>query len=114
MQKSKRKKSEFYHVRYNKVGINQSIAAEILEVEVEQVKQWDIEGAPRMAIKLLLLWDRKHVNWHGWDGWLFSRNRLLYKRKIFRPETILTDRQFRENLENEAQAILNILNNTTP
>jgi len=45
----------------------------VLVGAVEQVQAWDIEGAPEMAIRLLILWDKKHVGVEGWDGWIFSR-----------------------------------------
>lgn len=74
-----RKKSSFYHVRFNKVGINAEIAAEVLGVSVDEVLRFDDEGSV-MAEKLLLAWSRKHVGLDGWDGFYFSRGVLRYKR----------------------------------
>ncbi len=91
--RGRKPKSNFYHIRWNKVKINERVAAEILGVTVEDVLRFDDEGAPPMAEKLLLLWDRKHIGYEGWSRWLFSRDRLLYKGQIFTPEGILRDRQ---------------------
>lgn len=104
--------STFYHTRQNHVGINETVAAEILGVTVEQVRRFDLEGAPLMAERLLLLWNRKHIGLHGWDGWLFSRGVLIYKRQRFTPETILNDRKFRNDLENQTQELIRNLDNT--
>ncbi len=49
-----KKKSVFYHTRWNKVGLNHERAAEVLGVSVEQVEAWDIEGAPEIAIRARL------------------------------------------------------------
>jgi hypothetical protein len=87
--KGRPKKSSFYHTRWNKVGLNVERAAELLEVSTEQVMEWDIEGAPAMAEKLLLLWDRKHVGYAGWEGFSFSQEVLIYKKKRWRPENLL-------------------------
>lgn len=86
--KGRKPKSKFYHVR-KKVGVNEVIAAEVLGVTVTKIKQWDIKGAPLMAERLLLLWDRKNVGVEGWDGWLFSRGALMYKKRRWRPDMIL-------------------------
>jgi len=52
----------------------------------------------------LLLWDRKNVGVPGWDGWLFSRGCLIYKRQRWRPELLLSQRDKDEliySLQNE-------------
>ncbi len=98
--------SAFYHTRWHTVGINETIAANVLGVTVEDVKRFDLEGAPAMAERLLLLWDKKNVGFQGWENWLFSRGVLIHKRQQFTPETILNDRKFRIDLEKESQALL--------
>ena len=103
-----KKKSSFYHTRSNKVGINEQRAAEVLGVTIEQVKQWDSEGAPSYVERLLLMWDCKHINVDGWSGWCFSRGVLKHGRQQWRPENILDDRKFRESLEAEMVDILKI------
>lgn len=87
-----KKKTSFYHTRWNKVGINEQIASEVLGVPVEKVQEWDKNGAPEIAERLLLLWDRKRINIPGWEGWMFSRGNLRYKGKQWGPETILAAR----------------------
>lgn len=74
-----KKKSSFYHLRFNKIGINAEIAAQV-GVSVDDVLRWDDEGAPPMAEKLLLAWNKKHVGFNGWDGFYFSRGVLRYKK----------------------------------
>lgn len=101
-----RKKSSFYHVRCNKVGINEDVAARILSVTRDEIEEFDKNGAPEMAESLLLLWDRKHVNVQGWDGWVFSRGVLKYKKEQWRPDNILSDRRFRNSLEIETQLMI--------
>ena len=60
-----KKKSVFYHTRWNKVGLNHERAAEVLGVSVEQVEAWDIEGAPEMAIRARLKnVYRRHIRRH--------------------------------------------------
>jgi hypothetical protein len=86
------KKSGFYHTRRNKVKINKECAANVLGVSIEQVIEWDNQGAPEYAERVLLLWDRKHVGVDGWDGWLFSRGTLRYKGQQWRPDNILQAR----------------------
>ncbi len=94
------RKSSFYHLRWHKVGLNEERAAEILGVTVEDVRKFDTEGAPVMAERLLELWDRKHVRIEGWDGFMFSRGVLIHKRKRWRPETLLANKDHAE--ENQA------------
>ena len=86
-----KRKSSFYHTRWNKVGVNEECAADILGVSVEQVKQWDIDDtAPIMAERLLYLWDKKRVGHCGWEGFYFSRGAFCYgKKQRFTPESLL-------------------------
>ncbi len=98
-------KSTFYHVRWHKVGINEAIAANIIGVSVEQIKQWDLEGAPIYVERLLLLWDRKYIGFDSWNGWYFSRGTLHFKKQQWRPENILEDRAFRESLMQDAAVL---------
>ncbi len=84
-----RKKSNFYHIRNKRVGINEQRAAEILGVTVEDVLRFDVEGAPAMAERLLLLWDAKNLGVEGWDGFLFSRGVLRFKNHRWTPATML-------------------------
>jgi len=50
-----KKKSSFYHTRFNKVGLNEQRAAKVLGVSVEQVQKWDCHGSPEPAERLLLI-----------------------------------------------------------
>lgn len=84
-----KKKSSFYHTRWNHVQVNEHVAADILGISVEEIKRFDAEGAPVMAERLLLLWDKKHIGHTGWDGWLFSRGILRFKNRRYSPETLL-------------------------
>lgn len=93
-----RKKSSFYHVR-NNAGINEQKAANILGVTLEDIKQFDIAGAPIMAERLLRLWDSKHIGVEGWDGFLFSRGVLRYKNRRWTPTTILLWRDQADEVE---------------
>lgn len=83
-----KKKSNFYHVRWNRVGINEERAADVLGVDVKTIRQWDNEGAPVMAERLLLLWDSKQLG-GDWQGWRFSRGALVYKGRRWRPEGLI-------------------------
>jgi hypothetical protein len=91
----KKTKSSFYHIR-RKVGLNAERAAEVLGISVDEVQEYDSKGAPVMAERLLLLWDRKNVGVEGWDGWLFSRGVLVHKKHRWRPEMILESRKHQE------------------
>lgn len=84
-----KRKSSFYHTRWNKVGINEQLAADILGVTVEEVLRFDEEGAPLMAERLLLLWDKKHIGYDGWEGFRFSRGVLCFKKLRFTPASLL-------------------------
>ncbi|MBD9362720.1 hypothetical protein [Methylomonas fluvii] len=86
-----KKKSSFYHVRWNRCGLNVERAAEVLGVTVDDVLSFDRDGH-YLAERYLLLWDRKHVNLPGWDGWLFSRGVLRYKSQQWQPSSILASR----------------------
>lgn len=86
------KKSAFYHIRLNKVGINEETAANVIGVDVKQIKEWDAAGAPVYVERLLLLWDRKHIGHPGWDGWLFSRGALVHKKKRWLADNLLEQR----------------------
>lgn len=98
MKKGRKAKSNFYHIRFHKVGLNEERAAEILGVSIEDIKTWDKEGAPVMAERLLLLWDRKHIGHEGWEGFLFSRGVLLHKGKRWTPRMILCCRECDDEL----------------
>lgn len=75
--RGRRAKSSFYHTRLHRVGINEAMAADVLGVSVEDVRRFDAEGAPAMAERLLLAWDRKWINAEGWEKFCFCRG-LLY------------------------------------
>jgi len=89
MKRGRKAKSSFYHIRFNTVGLNEERAAEVLGCSIEEIKQFDTDGAPVMAEQLLLLWDRKHIGIEGWDGWLFSRGVLRYKNRRWTAKRIL-------------------------
>lgn len=79
-----KKKSSFYHTRFNKVGINQEIAAQVLRVTVDDIAKWDDEGN-HIAELALTYWDKKYVAFEGWNGFYFSRGALCYKKHRFTP-----------------------------
>lgn len=83
-----RKKTSFYHLR-NRIGLNDQRTADILGVSVEEVQRWTLEGAPAMAERFLCLWDSKEVNVDGWQGFRFSRGVLMFKKRRWRPETLI-------------------------
>jgi hypothetical protein len=83
------KKSDFYKLRWHRLGLNEARTAALLGVSVEDVKQWDKEEAPAMAERLLLLYDLKEVNVFGWHGARFQRGVLVYHGKRWTPETLL-------------------------
>ena len=97
-----KKKPSFYHTRKNICNVK--VAAELLGVSESEIEQMDKEGAPVMAERLLLLWDKKHINAPGWEGFVFSRGALIHKNKRWRPENLLQlrkDAERVEQLENE-------------
>ena len=85
---SKSKKSSFYHARWNTVGLNEQRAAELLEVSIEQIQEWDKTGN-RLAERFLLLWDRKHISEPGWDGFIFTQGKLKHKNLTWTPALLL-------------------------
>jgi len=98
------KKTNFYKTR-NKIVPNKELAAEILGIDVSEVERIDQEGAPVMAERLLLLWNKKNI---GVEGWLFSRGVLKYKNQQWRPENLLKMRNDTEKivkLENELKSM---------
>jgi hypothetical protein len=84
-----KKKSKIYHIRFNTVGLNAERTAEVLGVSIDDVRRFDTEGAPVMAERLLLLWDRKYIGLEGWDGWLFSRGVLRHGKHQWTAKMIL-------------------------
>ncbi len=84
--RGRRPRSRFYYTRQYKVGINQTRAADVLGVDVEQIEQWDWDGND-LAERYLLLWDRKHLCGE-WAGFVFSRGRLVYKRRIWTADAL--------------------------
>lgn len=105
---SRHKKSSFYHAR-KRLAITDREAAELLDVTVEQLLAWDYSGAPAYAERLLLCCSKKFVGLRGWDEWYFSGNLLIFKGQRFGPETILHDRQFRNELQSESLTLLEAL-----
>lgn len=93
-----RKKSSFYHTRWNRCGLNEARAAEVIGCTVDDVKRFDAEGAP-IPERLLLLWDSKNVGHDGWDGFLFSRGVLRYKNRRWTPGMLKAWHDQREELE---------------
>lgn len=92
------RKTSFYHTRWNRCGLNQERAAEVLGTSVDMVKSWDKEGN-ELAERYLLLWDKKNINVEGWQGWLFSRGVLRHGNKQWRPENILAARDQAARIE---------------
>lgn len=89
--RGRKAKSTFYHTRWHKVGLNPDRAAEVLGVDVETIGQWDQEGND-LAERYLLLWDRKHF-YGEWAGFVFSRGRLMYKRKLWTANCLKRQRE---------------------
>lgn len=83
-----RKKSSFYHTRWNRAGLNEQRAAEILGVSVEDVQKFDEQGNT-LAERVLILWDSKAVGVPGWDGFRFVRGCLVKGNHRWRPENLL-------------------------
>ncbi len=90
------KKPSFYHTRKNICNVK--VAADILGVDVAEVERMDKEGAPVMAERLLLLWDRKYIHAPGWEGFVFSRGALIHKNKRWRPENLFQLRKDAERI----------------
>lgn len=104
--KGGRKKSGFYHARWNRCGINEAKAAEVLGVSVDQVKEWDKTGND-LAERYLLLWDQKHFNQPGWEGFTFSRGLLKYKgRQQWTPESLHKELKRRESQWGSAYSVI--------
>ncbi|MCQ8103899.1 hypothetical protein NP590_07275 [Methylomonas sp. SURF-2] len=93
-----RKKSSFYHTRWNRCGLNEARAAEVIGCTIDDIRRFDAEGAP-IAERLLLLWDSKHVGCDGWDGFLFSRGVLRWKNRRWTPAMLKAVHDQREELD---------------
>jgi hypothetical protein len=91
------RKTSFYHTR-NKIIPNDKAAAELLGVNITEIARMDKEGGPIMAERLILLWDKKHINAMGWDGWHFSRGALVHKKSRWRPENLFNARREAEKI----------------
>ena len=91
------KKTSFWHVRKN-IAPNNEKSAELLGVDVAEILRMDKEGAPAVMEQFLLMWDHKHINAPGWDGWCFSRGALMHKRMIWKPENLLNARREAERI----------------
>lgn len=89
--RGRKAKSSFYYTRWYKVGLNPDQAAEVLGVDVATVAQWDRDGN-NLAERYLLLWDRKHL-YGEWSGFTFSRGRLMYKRRLWTPDSLKRSRE---------------------
>lgn len=94
-----KKKRNFYHIRWNRCGLNEARAADVLGISVEDVQRFDIEGAPLMAERLLCLWDCKSVGIPGWDGFMFSRGVLRFKNRRYTPSMLKAYRDQQERLD---------------
>jgi hypothetical protein len=92
------RKSSFWHTRKNIIPNNKA-ASELLGVDVSEIERMDKEGAPLAMERLILLWDNKHINAFGWDGWHFSRGALVHKKERWRPENLLAARREAERIE---------------
>lgn len=77
---------------------NNQKAAELLGVDVSEIERMDKEGAPLAMERLILMWDNKHINADGWDGWYFSRGALVHKKSRWRPENLLNARREAERI----------------
>lgn len=89
-----KKKSEFYHLRWNKIGINAKKTAEVLGVAIEQVSVWDDEDAPTSIKRCLMYWDKKHVGYNGWNEFYFSRGKLRYKKLMWSADALLRNHDY--------------------
>lgn len=93
----KGKRSSFYHVRWNKVGLNEHRAADLLGVTVEQIQEWDNYGND-LAERYLLLWDSKRINQPGWEGFIFTRGVLCKGKLRWSAQSLLTFRDQSEQI----------------
>ena len=91
------KKTSFYHTR-NRIFPNEQQAADLLGVDVSEIKRMDKEGAPIMAERLFLLWDKKYINSPGWNGWIFSLGALVHKKIRWKPENLLNAQRNAERI----------------
>jgi len=107
IKKRPRKKSSFYHAR-NKIGLNENAVAKLLDISVDEVESYDDYGAPALAERFMMLWDKKHVNYEGWQGFLFSRDVLCHGKKRWTPFMLFEyhKRESRLNaIENELKQV---------
>jgi hypothetical protein len=75
------RRSDFFRLR-TRLGLSPEQTAELCGVSCHAVDRWDRTGAPQLVMRYLLLWDRKYVGYQGWDGFCFSRGKLLYRGKL--------------------------------
>ena len=87
--KKKPKPSAFQKLRL-KVSLSIPDCAELCGVTVRTVRNWDAEGAPLIAMRFLHLYDRQDLAGHGpgWQGFKFSRGKLVCGRLSFTPRNL--------------------------
>lgn len=82
------KRSAFYKLRHQ-VGLDRAAAADLCGVTERTISNWDVLGAPIIAMKLLHRYDRQDLSGiDGWKGWRFSRGALVKGKMRFLPHTL--------------------------
>jgi hypothetical protein len=83
-------RSAFYKLRH-KVGLgDRSAAAEFCCVTERTITNWDSQGSPGIAIRLLQLYDKRDFSGisEDWRGWKFSRGALVKGKMRFLPHSL--------------------------
>ncbi|WP_434151121.1 hypothetical protein ACR2R6_06140 [Methylocaldum gracile subsp. desertum] len=71
----RKRKSEFYRLR-RYLFLDISTAAQWFEVTERTIRNWDQNGAPKLAMRLLQERERRLSSWHpAWSGFRIGRNR---------------------------------------
>ena len=83
-------RSAFYKLRH-KVGLGDLAAvAEFCCVTEDTITDWDSQGSPDIAIRLLGLYDKRDLSGvsDDWKGWKFSRGALVKGKMRFLPRSL--------------------------
>jgi len=83
-------RSAFYKLRH-KVGLGDRAAvAEFCCVTERTITNWDSQGSPDIAIRLLGLYDKRDLSGisDDWKGWRFSRGALVKGKLRFLPQNL--------------------------
>jgi len=83
-------RSAFYKLRH-KVGLgDRAVAAEFCCVTERTITNWDSQGSPDIAMRLLGLYDKRDLSGvsDAWKGWKFSRGALIKGKMRFLPHSL--------------------------